>query len=1469
MAVKEEEKEAFVPSLCVFKNGTFLNSIFLSDPELEENEEEDNGVTHEKILKMGRHPDCDIVVDHPSISRWHLQIQLQKSSQELLLTDLSSVHGTFVCGHRTTPKLPITLRLNDTFRMGASTRVYKFQWLPYPSEEEEDCPTPKFLQSVYGPNKHECASDGKNKERDLANEKCGQMGAAGSNSWNMECGYSDANEEQVFEEETYDKAVDSPMTGTPILLENVSELDKQERTFFGKNKEQALKEHENVEALVSVPNNTLKTPIYLESASECNKGKGSFASENNEQVLKEHGNVGATELRILNSLESVSDANRQECAFDGENKEKEHGHTEVIEPLLNNPVKIPILLENVSELDKQEPTIFAKNKEHAFKEHETVKFLESVPNNTLKIPIYLESASEFNKGKGSFASENNEQVFKEHGNVGAPELRCLNSLESVSDANRQECAFDGENKELFLKEQSHADVIEPAQNNPVKIPIFIEHVSEPKNQAFAFAGENKERVLKEHGHVEAVESVLSNPVNIPIFMEHVSELKNQTLAFSGEIKEQVLKEHGHVEAVESVLSNRVNTPSFLESISEPNKQEGTCSELENQTLAFSGENKEQVIKEHGHVEAVESVLSNRVNTPSFLENISEPNKQEGTCSELENQTLAFSGENKEHGHVEAVESVLSNRVNTPSFLENISEPNKQEGTCFHENKEQILKECEHVEPVESVANNTIKTPIYMESVPECNKGEGSFPSENKEEALKELGHAEVIEPVPSNPVEIPIFMECVSECKKQVCVHEFAGENKEQVLKEHGHVEAVTFVSINSVKRPVILESASEIIKQECLFANESKEQALEEHGSAEVVEPNPSNPIKTPILLESVPEPNKQECEIANENKEQVIKKQNYFGADTLVPSNLTPILSDAILERNKQESSFDKENMEQTSMKEGDVKVIESEPKNLDQVMLDDFSEPNEQNCEFVDKNKKQFLLEEEYVGLVESVPWKPVQPSAPPLPESQSHLDYFAAVSDADMTLVLENTSCAREKNLGIGASNLWSRRQKDGNLICLQTGRMEMNLKPKKMKENQVKMTKQKRILKENSSAEIILKGKNVRCDKKNRVLGEKKRESILQELLPEISAHGSSSTGFSPDDDDFYPSDKENLTPKVSCQASKTTARKIGRVDQDTHLLQTDTGRAPFQSLSQNSRVNSRPTISSSSKNTNRSMDNHRGLHSEVQMPGVVQHSNLADSKTKWHMVVDTGCLIHDESRQALKQLEGIKGTQLIIPRIVIRELDCLKRQNMSKKGKEAQEFLRWIEECMINKGWWVHVQNSAECFSFGVTPPASPHSNLSGGSNDASASVAFSSYGSFADVLSPTAEDHILECALLYKRLANGGRVVLLSNDVALKVKAMAEGMLCENAKEFCQSLVSPYSERFLWSQSTAHGHNWTDINNSNSRKTLGVTRKLTYFGMMRNSLLRDEEPKKKSNESAKGLKLILLHNSHYGQKHT
>lgn len=131
---------------------------------------------------------------------------------------------------------------------------------------------------------------------------------------------------------------------------------------------------------------------------------------------------------------------------------------------------------------------------------------------------------------------------------------------------------------------------------------------------------------------------------------------------------------------------------------------------------------------------------------------------------------------------------------------------------------------------------------------------------------------------------------------------------------------------------------------------------------------------------------------------------------------------------------------------------------------------------------------------------------------------------------------------------------------------------------------------------------------------------------------------------------------------------------------------------------------------------------------------------------------------------------------------VIRELDCLRRREslFRKNTKAASSVLQWIEECMVRSSWWIHVQSSSETMSVAATPPATPR-ELAYGSDDLSTSgsnsSAFSTCGSLLEIVSPTAEDHILDCALLLlKRIkVDDGQLVLLTGSITLKIKAMAE----------------------------------------------------------------------------------------------
>lgn len=131
---------------------------------------------------------------------------------------------------------------------------------------------------------------------------------------------------------------------------------------------------------------------------------------------------------------------------------------------------------------------------------------------------------------------------------------------------------------------------------------------------------------------------------------------------------------------------------------------------------------------------------------------------------------------------------------------------------------------------------------------------------------------------------------------------------------------------------------------------------------------------------------------------------------------------------------------------------------------------------------------------------------------------------------------------------------------------------------------------------------------------------------------------------------------------------------------------------------------------------------------------------------------------------------------------VIRELDCMKKRgNLFRRNPVVCSALEWIEQRMINARSWIHVQSSLEDMRpIATTPPATPLFNTHEVENNQKfsfSSVPFSPCGggSWLDILSPTTEDHILECALFFRRIKSNGQLVLLSNDVTLKIKAMAE----------------------------------------------------------------------------------------------
>ncbi|KMT20061.1 hypothetical protein BVRB_1g000800 [Beta vulgaris subsp. vulgaris] len=307
------------------------------------------------------------------------------------------------------------------------------------------------------------------------------------------------------------------------------------------------------------------------------------------------------------------------------------------------------------------------------------------------------------------------------------------------------------------------------------------------------------------------------------------------------------------------------------------------------------------------------------------------------------------------------------------------------------------------------------------------------------------------------------------------------------------------------------------------------------------------------------------------------------------------------------------------------------------------------------------------------------------------------------------------------------------------------------------------------------------------------------------------------------------SDKENHSLRASL--GKKTSRHVSENQVKSVRLKEKKGkRMPFQSL-----------LADSPQNSTSEACIHEALT-------VTCKDKCSGEKTrKWSMLVDSTTLLNKESRKALQLLEGLKGTQLIIPKIVIKDLACLKRQtSFFRRNTEVSSALEWIEDCMVKTQWWIHVQNSTEeGRPAAPTPPASPYSG----------SFAISSLEFFSpEILSPTIEDHVLDYALSFRRNKNDGQLVLLSNDITLKIKAMAEGIICETAEDFRESLVNPFSERFLWTDSSPRGQTWSYSDDFVLKeKFYPSSLKMTPKGV----------------ENVKGLKLILLHNSQYFDRKT
>lgn len=104
-------------SLEVLKNGCIVSTIDL---------------TSKPFHVFGRLPNCDVSLEHPSVSRYHAVIQYKtsdtsNSEKGFYIYDLGSTHGTTVNKSPLEPRRYYRLRVGYVFKFGGSSRLFILQ----------------------------------------------------------------------------------------------------------------------------------------------------------------------------------------------------------------------------------------------------------------------------------------------------------------------------------------------------------------------------------------------------------------------------------------------------------------------------------------------------------------------------------------------------------------------------------------------------------------------------------------------------------------------------------------------------------------------------------------------------------------------------------------------------------------------------------------------------------------------------------------------------------------------------------------------------------------------------------------------------------------------------------------------------------------------------------------------------------------------------------------------------------------------------------------------------------------------------------------------------------------------------------------------------------------------------------------------------------------------------------------------
>uniref|UniRef100_A0A0R3PEG1 FHA domain-containing protein n=1 Tax=Angiostrongylus costaricensis TaxID=334426 RepID=A0A0R3PEG1_ANGCS len=160
---------------------------------------------HDTFVVIGRLPNCDVVLDHPSISRYHCVLQygddtMDRTGKGWHIYDLGSTHGSKANKRKLPAKQYIRIRVGYVLQFGGSTRLLSLLGPSHDCEAEWNCSPNEMREKL-----HKKALDAKlsalaqkEMEHEEANE-AEELTGRGSEGidWGMNYGEDDVHTDEI------------------------------------------------------------------------------------------------------------------------------------------------------------------------------------------------------------------------------------------------------------------------------------------------------------------------------------------------------------------------------------------------------------------------------------------------------------------------------------------------------------------------------------------------------------------------------------------------------------------------------------------------------------------------------------------------------------------------------------------------------------------------------------------------------------------------------------------------------------------------------------------------------------------------------------------------------------------------------------------------------------------------------------------------------------------------------------------------------------------------------------------------------------------------------------------------------------------------------------------------------------------------------------------------------------------------